>query len=162
MCGILDAKPKVGYFIKDKNTQSDLIQYLKEIKVNDIKSVPIVINEETSVYDAIVTLFLEDVGTLFVVKDDDLKGVISRKDLLKAAVGNNDLNKMPVGVIMTRTPKIVSCNSDEDIIEAIEKLVEHDIDCLPVLEQNKDNKEKIIGRISKTNITKIILEICHS
>ena len=32
--------------------------------MDNIKAVPVVITENTSVYDAIVTLFLTDVGTL--------------------------------------------------------------------------------------------------
>ena len=46
-----------------------------------------VIHENVSVYDAICTMFLEDVGTLFVVDDNAiLVGVLSRKDLLRAVI----------------------------------------------------------------------------
>ena len=68
-------------------------------KVRDYP-VPACIGENTSIYDCIVQLFLEDVGTIFVVNEDKyLEGVISRKDLLKATIGNSGL---PVSVIMTR------------------------------------------------------------
>lgn len=158
MCGILDAKPKVGYFIKGKKTDFNFSEKLSNITVNDIKSVPIVVSEETSVYDTIVMLFLENVGTIFVVNDDELKGVISRKDLLKAAMGGGNLNNMPVGVIMTRVQKIIYCSPEEDIIEAAEKIIENDIDCVPIVEKEND-KLKVIGRISKTNITRVVIEI---
>lgn len=85
MSGILEAKPKVGYFYKGDETGPELNEALSII-VDKVKSVPVVIDEETTVYDAAVTMFLEDVGTIFVVKDNLLKGVISRKDLLKATL----------------------------------------------------------------------------
>lgn len=158
MCGVLDAKPKVGYYIKREKSNLDFFEKLSSIKVKDVKSVPIVVSEETSVYDTIVTLFLENVGTIFIVNNDELKGVISRKDLLKAAMGSNDLNKMPIGIIMTRVPKIIYCKPSESIIEAAEKIIENEIDCVPIV----NDKNKIIGRISKTNITKVVLEIAKN
>lgn len=159
MCGLIDAKPKVGYYISNKKNNKDIIEKLSAIKVSEIKSVPINVAENTSVYDAIVTLFLENVGTLFVVEDEALKGVISRKDLLKAAMGGKDLTTIPVGVIMTRMPKIIYCSEDDSIIEAAEKIIENEVDCLPVVTNIPNGKIKALGRISKTNITKVLLEI---
>lgn len=159
MCGFIDAKPKVGYYISNKKTNKDLTEKLASIKVSDIKSLPINVSENTSVYDAIVTLFLENVGTLFVVEEEAIRGVISRKDLLKAAMGGKDLTNIPVGVIMTRMPKIVFCEEDDSIIEAAEKIIEHEVDCVPVVTRLSNGKIKAVGRISKTNITKVLLEI---
>ncbi len=159
MCGLIDAKPKVGYFISGKKNNRDIVEKLSAVKVSDIKSIPINVSENTSVYDAIVTIFLENVGTLFVVEDEALKGVISRKDLLKAAMGGKDLTTIPVGVIMTRMPKIVYCFEEDSIIDAAEKIIEHEIDCIPIVANMGEGKIKALGRISKTNITKVLLEI---
>lgn len=159
MCGLIDAKPKVGYYISGKKNNKDILEKLSSIKVSDIKSLPINVTESTSVYDAIVTLFLENVGTLFVVEDDALKGVISRKDLLKAAMGGKDLNVIPVGVIMTRMPKIVYCTEEDSIVEAAEKIIDNEIDCIPIVIELSNGKIKAVGRISKTNLTKALLEI---
>ena len=43
---------------------------IQQLKVADAKSVPVVVKEDASVYDAIVALFTEDVGTLFIVSED--------------------------------------------------------------------------------------------
>lgn len=159
MCGLIDAKPKVGYFISNKKNNKDIFEKLSAIKVSDIKSVPINIGESTSVYDAIVTLFLENVGTLFVVEKDGLKGVVSRKDLLKVSMSGGDLNTIPVSVIMTRMPKIIYCAEDESILDATEKIVENEVDCLPIVEISNNGIMKAVGRISKSNIAKVLLEI---
>jgi CBS domain-containing protein len=159
MCGIIDAKPKVGYFLSNKKGNRDILEKLSSIKLSDIKSLPVAVAESTSVYDSIVTIFLENVGTLFVVENDVLKGVVSRKDLLKASMSGGDLSTIPVGVIMTRIPKIVCCTEDETVLDAAEKIIDNEVDCLPIVEIVPGGKMKAVGRISKTNITKVMLDI---
>ena len=107
-------------------------------------------------------MFLSDVGSIFVIDDNEnLCGIVSRKDLLKATIGGSDINKIPVGMIMTRTPNVVTANKDDDIILATKKIIEHEVDSIPVVEANEDdeNHVKVIGRLSKTNITKLFLEL---
>lgn len=102
MAGMIDARPRVGYYYVGKSPWAEITEKLQNLKVQDVKSIPIVIKEEASVYDTIVTMFIEDVGTVFVVGEKGiLKGVVSRKDLLKVTMGKVDLQKMPVKVIMT-------------------------------------------------------------
>lgn len=161
MSGILDARPKVGYFYTGKTTLSFISEKIKGIKVSDVKSVPIVVNEETSLYDAIVTMFLEDVSSIFVTNNGYISGVVSRKDFLKNAIGGTDLHKIPVGVIMTRMPNIVFVKSEDSILNAAIKLIEHEIDSLPVVEEiDKDKRNyKVVGRITKTTITRLFVEL---
>lgn len=53
-------------------------------------------------------MFLEDVGTVFVLDEEGmLNGILSRKDLLKAAINNNDLRDIPVVMVMTPISKII-------------------------------------------------------
>ncbi len=162
MSGILEARPKVGYFYTGKLKNEEMLHRINEIVVGDIKSVPVVLDEKTSVYDAIVTMFLDNVGTIFVISDGYLTGVVSRKDFLKTCIGNTDINKVPIGVIMTRMPNIITAFPDETVVEAAQKIIEHEVDSLPIVKRELvDEKEyfKVLGRISKTNITKIFIEI---
>ncbi|MCY8268949.1 transcriptional regulator CcpN, partial [Bacillus haynesii] len=92
MSGFLEARPRVGYFYTGKTGTQLLADKLKKLQVKDFQSIPVVIHENVSVYDAICTMFLEDVGTLFVVDDNAiLVGVLSRKDLLRASIGKQEL-----------------------------------------------------------------------
>lgn len=162
MSGILDARPKVGYFYTGKTTFSFIAEKIQEIKVSERKSVPIVVDEETSIYDSIVTMFLEDVSSIYVTTDGFLSGVVSRKDFLKNAIGGLDLEKTPIGVIMTRMPNIVMTYLDESVLEAATKLIEHEVDSLPIVEELEKDEEilyKIIGRITKTTITRLFVEL---
>ncbi len=162
MSGVLEARPKVGYFYVGKAQNEMFYEHINQIIVKDIKSVPVVVDEMTSVYDSIVTMFLEDIGTIFVNSDGFLAGVVSRKDFLKSSMGGIDINKVPVGIIMTRMPNIVTVTANETVLDAARKIIEHEVDGLPIVEKEIiNNKEyyKIIGRISKTNITKLFIEL---
>ena len=106
MSGVLEAKPKMGYFYKS----STIFDAIKSIKVKDIKSKPVVVSEDTSVYDTIIRLFLEDTGTIYVENNGFLSGVVSRKDFIKISVGNTEVKKLPIGMIMSRMPKIIFTN----------------------------------------------------
>lgn len=162
MSGILGAKPKVGYFYIGMDDEMLVSKKLKEKKVEDVMSIPVMVTEATNVYNVIVTLFLEDVGSIFVCKDGYLLGIISRKDLLKAAIGGSDINNMPVGVIMTRMPNVVVTYSDELVSHAAKKIIDHEIDSLPVVKKEiVDSKEvyKVLGRITKTNIARIFVDL---
>lgn len=155
MVEILQAKPKVGYeYNNDSHIVRD-IQKLFNLTIHEIMSMPVNVKEEISLYDAIVKMFLEDVGTIFVIDEKEkLSGVISRKDLLKMSIGNTDLRNTPVSIVMTRRPKLITIKSDNTFFEAARKITDNKIDSLPVVNDNF----KPIGRISKTNITKSIVE----
>jgi CBS domain-containing protein len=159
MSGILDARPRVGYFYTGKTRYQVVSEAIGEIKVRDVKSRPAVIKEDTTVYQAIVTLFLEDTGSLFVVKEDgSLSGVISRKDLLKSVMSQGDFNKVPVGIIMTRMPNIVTITEDASLLEAAIKINEREVDSIPVVKQ-EGNRAMVVGKISKTNIARVFVEL---
>ena len=162
MTGILDARPKVGYFYSGINGSSLVGNNIKDKKVKDIMSMPVVIKQDINIYESIVTMFLSDVGSIFIIDDNEnLCGIVSRKDLLKATIGSADINKIPVGMIMTRTPNVVTADKDDDIILATKKIIEHEVDSIPVVETSEEDENyvKVIGRLSKTNITKLFLEL---
>ncbi|SDH48152.1 CBS domain-containing protein [Alteribacillus persepolensis] len=163
MAGFLDARPRVGYFYTGKTGSQLLTEKVKKLTVQDYQSIPIVVNESSSVYDAICTMFLEDVGTLFVVdKNAYLTGILSRKDLLRASIGKQDLESMPVSIIMTRMPNITVCEKDDLVIEVANKLIEKQIDALPVVKKKDSaNHLEVVGRITKTNITKVLVDLSH-
>ena len=110
MSGYLDARPRVGYFYTGKESEEVMTSKIRNILVSEVQSVPILIKEDTSIYEAVVKMFLEDVGTLYAIDNNKaLVGVISRKDLLRGTMGGNDIEKTPVSVIMTRKPNITIC-----------------------------------------------------
>ncbi|CAM3797340.1 helix-turn-helix transcriptional regulator [Alkalicoccus chagannorensis] len=162
MSGYLDARPRVGYYYTGKTGGELFQERLLKLKVKEFQSVPVVIGEDASVYDAIVSMFLEDVGTLFVVKDGGrLIGIVSRKDLLRASMGKQELESVPVSIIMTRMPNIAVCTPEESVLETANKLISKQIDGLPVVRETEDGDMEVIGRMTKTNITKAFVYIAE-
>src|SRR5690625_1386246 len=159
MSGFLDARPRVGYFYTGKTGSELLTEKVKKIKVKEYQSPPIVVREDVSVYDAITTIFLEDIGTLFVVDEHAcLVGVLSRKDLLRASIGNKDLAQIPVHIIMTRMPNIAMCQPDDLLLDAGKILINNQIDGLPVVKRSEHGLE-VVGRITKTTTTRAFIEL---
>ena len=159
MAGYLDARPRVGYFYSGKSSAQLLTDNLSKLYVRDYQSIPVVVNEGISVYDAIVMMFIEDVGTIFVVDQRAfLVGVLSRKDLLRASMGQQDLTTMPVSIIMTRMPNITVCSRDDLLLDVAKKLISKQIDALPVVKEAEGGFE-VVGRITKTNITKALVAL---
>lgn len=157
MTGVLDAKPKVGYFyiglpkaIKQDNT-------LFEEKVENIMSQPMLIQQETSIYEAVVTLFMFDAGNIYVTNESgDLVGVISRKDLLRATVNTSNLNETPIAMIMTRTPHVVTAQKHMKVLDVGYLLMKHKVDSIPIMDD--EDSKKVIGKIGKTAVMEYFIQ----
>nr|WP_272495702.1 helix-turn-helix transcriptional regulator [Bacillus pinisoli] len=161
MAGYLDARPRVGYFYTGKTGSQLLTDKIKKLQVKDYQSIPVVTDENVSVYDAICTMFLEDVGTLFVVnREAILVGVLSRKDLLRASLGKQELTSIPVHIIMTRMPNITVCRKEDLMLDVAVKLIEKQIDAVPVVKDTNKGLE-VVGRLTKTNMTKVLVDLGH-
>lgn len=163
MLGLIDARPKLGYFFTGNKEKDLLARIITNIRVEFCLSQPVIVGEHTSAYDAVIAMFTEDVGTVFVGTDNILAGVVSRKDLLKTALGNNDLKALPVRMVMTPSSKLIYVEPQEQALVAAQRLMEYEVDCLPVVHvldrDEEDRKElQIVGRISKTNITRLFVE----
>ncbi|MDT8977483.1 helix-turn-helix transcriptional regulator [Paenibacillaceae sp. P-4] len=163
MLDYIAAKPKVGYFLGEKAEKKESDSYvLRNMKVGQVQGMPVVVDVKTTVQDAVVTLFLENIGSLIVTDEGGkLAGVISRKDLLKVTLGNPNASSMPVSMVMTRQPNIVTITPEESVLEAARKMIHHQVDSLPVVsypENRSDLEGNVVGRITKTTIIKLMLD----
>jgi len=160
MAGFLEARPRVGYYYSGKKNADLFGDILRRMRVTDYQSVPVVVEETAPVYDAIVSMFMEDVGSLVVVRDGKMQGVVSRKDLLKVAVGGGDIHQLPVNLAMTRLPHVIVIEASQSLYEAAALMVRHQVDSLPVVKDKlASSGVEIIGRISKTTITRAFVEL---
>ena len=161
MLGVLDARPNVGYYYVGLSKETQTAERLKSFLVSDVLSQAVVVNGDTSLYDTIVTLFTEDVGTILVCDGSYLMGVVSRKDLLRASMGQTDSHTMPISMIMTPVSKVIAVEPTDTLVEAAQKMIDYEVDCLPVVvrEDVGNNKRlKVVGRVSKTTVAKVFLE----
>jgi CBS domain-containing protein len=153
-----------------------------------VQSVPVAVRETSTIHDAVVALFLEDVGSLIVTDAQGrLSGILSRKDLLKVAIGGT-ASTMPVSLIMTRHPNVVTVTPDDTIYDAARLMIDRQVDCLPVVAPSNPTSAaadvgfdgsgqasggrsgsgqsvgesaapEVVGRISKTTLTRLLLEL---
>lgn len=155
--GIVVAKPNVGFYIGENMPTGDVTRKLGSTLVKDMMSDPVTVEENISVYDTSIKMILEDCGTIHITKDGYLVGVVSRKDLIKSTLQTKDLNTLPVGVIMTRMPLLMA-HPDDMVFIAAHKISNGEVDSLPVVIE-EDDKFKVVGRISKTNINNRFVEL---
>ncbi|MEW8987716.1 MAG: CBS domain-containing protein, partial [Bacillus sp. (in: firmicutes)] len=154
-------RPRVGYYYKGPELDQ-LTDWFSNHYVHQYKANPIVIKKSVSVYDAIVQIFLMDVGTLYAVNQNGhLAGVISRKDLLRASIGNRNLQELPVNVIMTRMPNVITIKPEATLLEAARKMIDYHIDSLPVVQEIDAGEHifQVVGRVTKTTITRAFIEM---
>lgn len=124
---------------------------------------PVTASPDMKISDAAELMKKEKVHRLPVLdKNGKLIGVVSEKDILKAAPSpvstlsayetNYLLSKLTIKKIMSSNP--VTISKDTTVEEAARLMVDEDISCLPVLEN-----EKLVGIVSKTDMFKMLLEL---
>ncbi|MGT2847208.1 CBS domain-containing protein [Streptococcus massiliensis] len=155
LVGILKATPKVGYTYSGSDLETLFFYDTFQTKVEAVMTSPLLLPQSTFIQDAIIDLFMYDADVLYVVGEEkELLGVISRKDLLRAAL-NTNINTTPIAVCMTRQPHIKTCHKDMNILEAAVILQDLEIDSLPVVDEDDD--KAVIGNITKSSLLDFII-----
>ena len=156
LVGILKASPKVGYTYAGSDLETLFFFDTFQKKVEDVMTSPVLVTHNSFIQDAIITLFMYDSDVLYVIDEKkQLLGILSRKDLLRAAL-NANIDVTPVAVCMTRMPHIKTCHKDLNILEAAALLQDFAIDSLPVVEEQ--NEDHIIGTITKSALLNFIIQ----
>lgn len=156
---IIRSKTKVGYSLNPQKPKKINSSLLKDTNIKEFIGDALVLSEKASIHDGIVEIFTKDSGTIYITNGDLLSGVVSRKDLLKAAIGGMNLSTLPISLIMSRMPNIHFCTTDATLFQAAEIIVKKEIDSLPVVEYSEELKGyKILGKISKTDLSKVLFK----
>lgn len=149
--GILEAKPKVGYAFNESPSKALSYAKLYAEPIENILQHPTEIRENATLTEAVNTLFIEDVGSLYVIgNNQELVGLISRKDLLRATLNNTNASLTLASTVMTRMPNIFTVTPDMSVIETGRLLLERKVDSLPVVD--KHDPTKVVGKITKNRI----------
>jgi CBS domain-containing protein len=138
------------------------MQQFNSMKVREVQGVPVNVPDSLSVHDAVITLFTENADTLLVVNEQKrFVGIVTPKDLLKITLGNAGAISIPVSMVMTRYPNIVTLMPDDSVMDAIRKMSLHQIDCLPVIVPREEQAAdpEVTGWVSKSNIIRLMADI---
>lgn len=157
------------YSRKELQLKKDFIYiYNDNINIQDVEDVMMMsrtIKSGVSIISAITTMILEDMDFLIVVKDFNLEGVVSKKDIIKKVIIEKiDAQNTPIDCIMTKMPNIIYAKNTDKVAFVIDVLMRNEINSIPVVKvehdekNNKDNL-KVIGVFNKTIITRLYRDL---
>ncbi len=133
-----------------------LVQHLLDGKGRDIISV----TAETSVLDAIKLMADKAVGSLLVMQDDKLLGIVTERDYArKVIIKGRSSESTEVGEIMT--PDVFTANSQETVNDCMTVMTERKIRHLPVVDDGVVSGMISIGDLVQAIITDQKEEIEH-
>lgn len=114
---------------------------------------PISVPPTLSLQAAAKLMTQKRVGSLLVVEQDDLVGILVRADMIREVVAQaKNPSEMTVADIMTES--VYTATPDIDVLEALEIMANKDIRTLPVT-----NSDELVGFITAKDILKINPEL---
>ncbi|MFT4311271.1 MAG: cyclic nucleotide-binding/CBS domain-containing protein [Candidatus Woesearchaeota archaeon] len=121
-------------------------------KVYDLMTTkPATIGEKETINTAAKKMSEQKVGSLVVVKDDKLKGLITEKDIvIKIVATNAKPEDFIVKQIMTPEKELLTIEPEKDVYSAMILMKDNNVRRLPVVEN-----EKLQGIITMKDILKI-------
>jgi CBS domain-containing protein len=124
-----------------------LVKHLLDTKGRHVVSV----SPDASVLDAIITMAEKGIGSLLVMEDDRLRGIITERDYARKVIVKGRSSKTTlVSEIMSTT--VVTTSSAQSVQKCMEVMTEKRIRHLPVLEDNC-----VIGLISIGDLVQAII-----
>ena len=118
------------------------------------------IGPHATVLEAAALMNEHKIGSLVVMSDEQVIGIITERDILKAHAANRvPLGELPLARFMTG--KLVTANPDDDITVAMGLMTEHRIRHLPVVEAGQLFGLVSIGDVVKAQHDELIMENHH-
>ena len=119
-------------------------------KVADVMSGrPRAVTPETPLTEVAQMMEAEDVGSLPVVDNDRLVGIVTDRDIVVRAIAKGkDPTGMPASAISTR--ELVTVRPDDDLSDALELMVRHQVRRLAVM----GDDERLVGIVSQADVAR--------
>ena len=121
----------------------------------------ITVAPETHLNDARRIMNAEKIRVLPVMKNNILKGIVTRRDLLRADLstaqlesGQSDKNLKNETVGRVMSPEVVQIDSQSPVAKAARVMLENKIESLPVVKNHKE----IVGIITSSDLFRVIEE----
>lgn len=125
-------------------------------KGHDVHTIP----PDRTVLEAMDVLVERDIGSLVVVDGDDLRGIITERDILRlGADGPERLSSVTVEEAMTS--ELVTCAPDDDVDAVMETMTRRRIRHLPVVEDDELRGLVSIGDAVKATLERVAEENRH-
>jgi CBS domain-containing protein len=102
---------------------------------------------ETPISEAAELMESEDVGSLPVLEDDQLAGMVADRDIvIRAVAKGKDPRGMPVREVASR--ELVTVYADDDLANALQKMASEQVRRLPVV----DEENRLVGVLAQADV----------
>jgi len=119
-------------------------------KVSDVMTGrPRAVNPQTTLTEVAELMEAEDVGSIPVVEEDRLVGMITDRDIVVRAIAKGkDPKGMPASAVSSR--ELVTVHPDDDLSDALELMARHQVRRLAVTGEN----ESLVGVVSQADVAR--------
>ncbi|HEV8063797.1 MAG TPA: CBS domain-containing protein [Acidimicrobiales bacterium] len=100
-----------------------------------LRKAPVTVPPECTIAEAAKLMYQHQVGTLLVMAGDELRGLVTDRDLVVRALAAGADSSTPVGEVMSHP--VICVQGDDDIVEALRILRTSSFRRLPVLEEDQ-------------------------
>lgn len=97
-------------------------------------------------------MWKQQTGSLLVMEGEELLGIVTERDLMKAVAGGADLDTTPVSAVMTRA--VLTVTPETSLREAAKHMSERWIRHLPVLVDGK-----VVGMVSQRDLCAVLASL---
>ena len=119
------------------------------ISVGDAMSQnPVAIDPNNSVIEASKLMLKKRVGSLLIIENNELKGLITEKDIVRLIANDLSPKKTKVSDVMTK--RVHTIKPSEDLFRAIQHMKKNKVRRLPVV-----YRKKLIGLLTETDVLKL-------
>jgi CBS domain-containing protein len=119
-------------------------------KVSDVMTGrPRAVTPQTPLTEVAELMEAEDVGSIPVVEDDRLVGIVTDRDIVVRAIAKGEDPKgMPVSAVSSR--ELVTVSPDDDLSDALELMARHQVRRLAVT----GDDERLVGVVSQADVAR--------
>ena len=119
-------------------------------KVSDVMTGrPRAVTPHTPLTEVAELMEAEDVGSIPVVEDDRLVGIVTDRDIVVRAIAKGkDPQGMPASAVSSR--ELVTVSPDDDLSDALELMARHQVRRLAVTGEN----ERLLGVVSQADVAR--------
>ena len=110
-------------------------------EISKIMNKAFIVDDNVTLKSAAKMMSDKNIGSLLIVKDGKIKGIITERDILK------NISKLNLKVSLVMSKKVITIEAEEKIEEAIRVMSENKIKRLPVMQDGK-----LAGIITATDI----------
>lgn len=114
--------------------------------VRDVMNKKVVVaKSDISIKKASEVMGKYHIGSLVVRDDEEIRGILTERDVLMSVARGKDPNETSIGEIMTK--KVITIDPDSTLSDAVDLMIKHKIKKVPVVEEGK-----LIGIVTASDI----------